>query len=475
MKTILLLVTCTAMLAHAQQFQLQGRDGALTGPFEFEEGATVSIGDSEARIVKGLTKREGILAAMEAIRIPEIDFRQANIRDVVDFLSQASVECGPPSRGVSMILKLDSSSPVTVVVPADPFADPFAAPVEVVETNAVSDAETLVTFSALDITLKEALDIVVDVAGLKYQIRGSVVLITESGWCDEEMEFRMYEVLPPGGVRIEDLSRSCCSGGKGESHDPEADLKAFFGEMGVSWPTGSSIKYVRGLGKLVVRNTVENLEAFERVLGMLNVQPCQIEIEAQFVAFDPKDIGRLALTGITTDSLLALWKDGRAELLSAPRIVTQSGQQATIKGVTEYIYPTDFTVAHDGGTNASAVVGAVVVPSSFETREVGTILEVMPEVSPDGGMINLTLSPELVLEPTWQEYGVPYTDSNGNQQEPHMPQPFFKTCHFRTSILIASGHRILITGGTPTRDGEQIIYTFIMARIIGIRGQEISR
>jgi type II secretory pathway component GspD/PulD (secretin) len=470
MKTILLLVTCTALLADAQQFQLQGNDGTTTGPFEFEDGAMVSIGNSEARIVKGMTKRERILAAMEAIRIPEIDFRQANIRDVVDFLSQASIECGAPSRGVSMILKLGSSRAVTVVAPLDP----FTAPVGGVATNAVPGPPHLITFSALDITLKEALDIVVDVAGLKYRIRDSVVMIMERGWCDEEIEYRMYDVLPLGGARIQELSRSC-SGGKEESHDAEVDLKAFFGEMGVSWPTGSSIKHVRGIGKLVVANTVENLETFERVLGALNVQPCQIEIEAQFVAFDPKDIGRLALTGITTDSLLDLWKDGRAELLSAPKILTQSGQQATIKGVTEYIYPTEFTVAHDGGTNASAVVGAVVVPGSFETREVGAILEVMPEISCGGGMINLTLSPELVLEPTWQEYGAPYTDSNGNQQEAHMPQPFFKTFQLRTNMLLASGHRVLISGGTPTRDGKQIIYTFIIARKIDIRGAEINQ
>jgi hypothetical protein len=91
----------------------------------------------------------------------------------------------------------------------------------------------------------------------------------------------------------------------------EVDLKAFFTEMGVEWADRSSIKFVRGLGKLVVVNARENLRVFEKVLSMLNVAPYQIEIEMQFVSFDRVDIAKSCTTGVTKESLTALLESGR--------------------------------------------------------------------------------------------------------------------------------------------------------------------
>ena len=54
----------------------------------------------------------------------------------------------------------------------------------------------------------------------------------------------------------------------------------------------------------------------------------------------------LSLSAVLTNPemsviLHALQQRGHTDLLSAPKITTQSGQQATIKVVTEYIYPTE--------------------------------------------------------------------------------------------------------------------------------------
>jgi general secretion pathway protein D len=489
-------------------------------------------------------QRTKIIQKMELIRIPEVDFRQANIRDVVDFLHGQSVEFDPSEdpderKGVNIILKLDKEAGGGAA-PAEPL-DPFA-PDDAFGGGAVAGGgdETLVTFSALDITLKEALDIVVDVSGLKYRIRGSVVIILPKNAAEGEIEHRMYDVLSTAITRLEDLSRAVNSDRRGSGDfigidDPaggvggdEVDLKAFFTEMGVEWPDRSSIKFVRGLGKLVVANTLENLTVFEKVLSILNVVPYQIEIEARFVEVAQTDVDSLGLEWLLNDNwellensstannpvnarqrivmnansqnggfttgnrflstagvgantiaddilslsgvltnpemsvvLHALQQRGHTDLLSAPKITTQSGQQATIKVVTEYIYPTEFETSGIGGSsnnnnnnggnnNANGPVGAVVTPGSFETREVGVILEVMPEVSPEGQMINLTLSPEVVSEPTWKNYGSSYTsyDPNGNAvvQELNMEQPFFHTRHLRTTLLIYNGATVVMGG-----------------------------
>ncbi|MBT3194634.1 MAG: hypothetical protein HN341_18975 [Verrucomicrobia bacterium] len=492
-------------------------------------------------------QRAAIIQKMTQIRIPEVDFRQANIRDVVDFLHGQSVEFDPSEnpderKGVNIILKLDQQSGAGGGAPAAPL-DPFAAPDDAFGGGdaAAAGDDTLVTFSALDITLKEALDIVVDVAGLKYRIRGSVVIILPKNAAEGEIEHRMYDVLSTAITRLEDLAGAVSSerrdsgdfigldaGGGGVGGGDEVDLKAFFTEMGVEWPDRSSIKFVRGLGKLVVANTLENLTVFEKVLSILNVVPYQIEIEARFVEVAQTDVDSLGLEWLLNDNwellensstanqpagarqqivmnangqnggfttgnrflstagvgantiaddiltlsgvltnpemsvvLHALQQRGHTDLLSAPKITTQSGQQATIKVVTEYIYPTEFETSGIGGNsnnnqnngnnnNAQGPVGAVVTPGSFETREVGVILEVMPEVSPEGQMINLTLSPEVVSEPTWKNFGSSYTsyDPNGNAvtQELNMEQPFFHTRHLRTNLLIYNGATVVMGG-----------------------------
>ena len=497
-------------------------------------------------------QRQKILEKMNAIRIPEVNFRQANIRDVLTFLQQQSVEFDPaPTRaertGVNIILQLEQGRRAAAAPAArasarpDPFGVPDAA------APGTSADEVLVTFSALDISLKEALDIVVDVANLKYRIRGNIVMVVPWDAAEGEIVHRMYDVLPSAIARLQDLSsavapRAGAAARRGASDflalqggEPlageDVDLRSFFEEMGVQWPARSSIKFVRGLGKLVVANTQENLAVFESILSILNVVPYQIEIEARFIEVAQTDVDSLGLEWMLTDTwqiaemaadaalpaasrrrvqmnenasqggftggnrfltqadtrgplgasmmdqvatvssvltnpelsmvLHALQQRGHTDLLSAPKITTQSGQQATIKVVTEYIYPTAFETSGIGGGGTGGVggslagnnggtVGAVVTPLDFQTREVGVILDVLPEVSPEGQMINLLLSPEVVSEPTWRNYGSTYTsfDPNGNpvEQVLNMEQPFFHTRSLRTNLLIYNGATVVMGG-----------------------------
>lgn len=116
------------------------------------------------------------------------------------------------------------------------------------------------------------------------------------------------------------------------------------------------------------------------------------------------------------------------DLLSAPKVVTKSGENAVIKVVTEYIYPQDYDVqlqssgssggGYSGGSSQSAIL-AVVEPQNFTMREVGVILDVLPTYSEaNGGTIDLELKPQVVDEPIWHNYGmkIPFTGNTGNSQ-----------------------------------------------------------
>jgi general secretion pathway protein D len=149
-----------------------------------------------------------------------------------------------------------------------------------------------------------------------------------------------------------------------------------------------------------------------------------------------------------------LQQNGNADLLSAPKVTTRSGTEASIRVVTEYIYPTAFEV--NGGqignntganaNNANIVQETTVTPTDFQTREVGVLLTVLPEVSPDGNMINLTMQPQVVTEPTWYQYGSTVRRADGSEMTLNMPQPFFHVRSLNTQISIYDGATVVMGG-----------------------------
>jgi len=139
------------------------------------------------------------------------------------------------------------------------------------------------------------------------------------------------------------------------------------------------------------------------------------------------------------------------DLLSAPKVVALSGETATIRVVTEFIYPTEYNVQmletqnNSGSATTTTYSGAVVEPRSFTMREVGVILNVTPEVTSDGQMIILQLNPQVVSEPTWKNYGSTYPSPTGDVTLP-MEQPFFPVREINTKVQIYNGSTVVMGG-----------------------------
>ena len=172
------------------------------------------------------------------------------------------------------------------------------------------------------------------------------------------------------------------------------------------------------------------------------------------------------------------------DLLSAPKVVTKSGEEAVIKVVTIYRYPQDYDVtiqstsSGSGSGNTSSSSGGsdgkilpMVEPQNFTEKEVGVILQVRPEKSPEGDLINLELKPQIISEPTWKDYGmkVPMsvvmssTESavravSGSSMEwfnVPMEQPFFKERSIETKISVYSGATVVM-GGLITEERKSM-------------------
>lgn len=179
-----------ATAACAQEFWLtNSATGERSGPFQFREGAQLVLSNQTFVIQKVLTEEQKVIEKMKAIVIPEIEFRQADVHDVIAFLTQATREIEEPSKadkafGLSAICITDPK-PMSVSTTGDPFAE---APV----TNALPT----ITLNARFISLYDAVDMVSELAGLSWKVQGKVIL------------FQKQEVQPATAPYSEPAARS---------------------------------------------------------------------------------------------------------------------------------------------------------------------------------------------------------------------------------------------------------------------------
>ena len=550
-----------------------------------EREATVRKMNAEVRdawnpkykVIKGKTPTEkpstvkaenAIEEKMKNIVIDEIEFRQANMHDVVEFLNKQARASDKTTddetkKGLNIILSLNPGATGGGSTPdakasgksGDKADDLFGAPAEGADKSAGSSGVPEVTFSARYITLYNALKIICNVTALRWKVEGGVVMIVPADSIDGTIEMRMYPVEPtfiervkmassemPTITRVGSREKEALDNKEGVGSEVPTDLKAYFENMGVKFPKGSSITYNSAIGKVIVANTADNLASFERLLQELNVVPQQVEIEARFVEVNETDLyeaglewlltdnwemlmkggasayapiqtsPRIQMTGSATDGgitkglrfmgldsngknapqpggkgtlgsvasfasiltnpdltmiLHALEQNGNADLLSAPKVTTRSGAEASIKVVTEFIYPTQFEVQggqigmnNNGQQNSASIVQeTTVLPQDFATREVGVILNVLAEVSPDGNMINLTMRPQVVTEPIWYQYGSTIRRADGSEFQLNMPQPFFQVRQLETQISIYDGATVVMGGlitESVTRTNDKI-------------------
>jgi general secretion pathway protein D len=494
---------------------------------------------------------------MEGLIIPRIEFREANIQDVVAFLRDASEAADvTDGTGVNIILNLDvpgGSSPASRPAAAEEPAEagdewdwglPEAAdPVPSFDEPATGGAISRITLNLRRVSLMDAIRYITEVARLSYRIEDNVVVITPAGLAVGPIITRLYPVQPSilDVIAERDEEEADAGGGGefgefrgfGEARRPSGrrgDIKEFFVGAGVPFPVGTSITYNPTISQLIVANTSANLERFERVLSQINVVPSQVEIEARFVEVAQDDLRELGLQWILTDNyefaqrqggtlgsaqrlqvnaspkgftsgnrffsttesglspestgvtseptfigdilsissvltnpemrvvIHALSQNGNVDLLSAPRVTTRSGVNASIEVVTEIIYPTEFRVTEPTITGASGSTGNAVIspptvtPDSFEMRRTGVILNVTPTVGPDGYTIDLALAPEVAELTDWLQYGSSFRVPNPENPDAfqdftfNIPQPVFSSRNVSTSIVIWDGQTVVMGG-----------------------------
>ena len=601
---------------------------------EEEKGATIKTKpdpNSERTIEQTIIQR------MKEMRLPAISFKPpATIIDAVEYFRGASKDFDRPEipleqRGFNFVLKTPEAVRMHASAAPSEDADDFS------DTGSDDDAAAgpigvpvIPMITASDISFYDALKLVCESVEYKFTVQGPIVMVMHKDMSTEELVTRSFPVLSSFtekmGSAKEDIttmraSSSIGFGGSSRKSDEgeeneERDWKEFFSLLGVKWPEGSSIFYVKTVGRLFVKNTQDNLAEFENVLAQLNQQVTLVEIETRFIEVCQDDLNSLgfewilnsdytlginrhlaralgvrggtwgdrgsndsnshsykssssysgsgtynasgssssssdssslvdsltqngATSKLTKDSLInsttassllnagfsgsgqnsfsrsdsrsrttydrstgADWISNRGgrrnvgvgaiqgvndfgdtsnmsgvystgqrylsslnnhisgegnayndqfmrlnaflgsadlsmilhmlsqrsdtDLLSAPKVLTRPGEEAVMKVVTEYIYPTDYDVQLQSSSSSSggnsggsqSAILAVVEPQSFTMREVGVILQVTPSLTDDGNVVDLELNTQVVDEPTWKNYGmrIPFTGNSSQMQ-----------------------------------------------------------
>jgi type II secretory pathway component GspD/PulD (secretin) len=270
-------------------------------------------------------------------------------------------------------------------------------------------------------------------------------------------------------------------------------------ENAVQWPSDAKVNLDERTGALIITNTPSNLKVIEDILYNLDIDATQVLIETRFVEINVTDLNELGLnltldspfavyrdagqpvTQISSGSgsdfsaftgapneglnltyqgmltkpqfsavLHALEKKTKLKTLSAPKITTLNNQTATIEIANEYVYPTRYEptlikedLNNDGDFLDTVTVSGVAtketrfvnVPQGFETRDIGILLQVTPNIGADKEIITLTLKPE-VSEATADAF----------EYSGEVKLPKFTTRNLNTNIVVKNGDTIVLGG-----------------------------
>jgi general secretion pathway protein D len=299
---------------------------------------------------------------LNTIIIPRIEFRDASIREAIDFLRQQAAANDPSTegrKGVDIVLRLTPTggrspeavppsvqavTPPPAAAPPEPGA-PAAVPTPTVAAVVVAPgpaiappinpAEARITITLNQIPLGEALRYIASQAGLKVKIEPYAVSIIPISEQSADLLTKEYRV-PPGfisstvNVGVSSLSQGAyktapgTGGTGGTAKDTQETTgghqlvnregaREFLESQGVPFPPGASANFLPQSSRLIVRNTQDNLELVDALVEQANVSgPKQVEIESKFIEITQNNLKELGF-----DWLLGKFNAGDGKLFGA--------------------------------------------------------------------------------------------------------------------------------------------------------------
>lgn len=194
--------------------------------------------------------------------------------------------------------------------------------------------------------------------------------------------------------------------------------------------------------------------------------------------------GILSVAGVFTNPqfqvvMRALSQKKGIDLVSAPKVTTQSGKTATIEIIREFYYPdpnsfSPPTLSAPQGQTYQPIVPTT--PTSFSMTPTGITLNVEPTVGPDNHTIDLRLAPRIIEFDGFINYGSPIFATVANQNfieaagtavgilgfsktfeatPNRIQQPVFSERSVDTQVSIFDGQTVVL-GGLMREDVQKV-------------------
>jgi len=344
----------------------------------------------------GASSATEILQALSTIEIPELVFNEKPVRDAVEELQRLSEQNDPKKKGINFVLRLPP--------PADG-VDPEAATVSLELRNI-----------KLQTALKYLCDQIRGGEKLRYDVENSAVLIlpvTETGG---ELETRSYN-LPPSLLANTVKSN--------EKPSPKDLGKLVLENIGVNTTLeNSSAICFSDTGKLVVRNTPNELSKIEQRIRDAQGEPAQkqFEVETKFLSFTENDVKNftfnLQMSGSTAipnpGSPGAIYDPGSASggtdgLRGTAGLSPGGGSVTALQQLLDPTYPQ--TASNQVGVNAQVFGRGFAAILQLLQNAIGRDLVAAPRVTlADGKQSKIVISRRMFYPTSYTAPTVPNND-----------------------------------------------------------------
>src|SRR3989440_8274250 len=341
-----------------------------------------TVGPITDAFTKDATGTARITNKLNSIIIPKIEFRDASIREAIEFLRQQAAENDPGAdgrKGVDIVLRLNtlgtraettsttstvvsstststtaspapggSPEPTAIVPPPPPVPTTITAP-------AINPADARITITLNQIPLGEALRYIASQANLKVKIEPFAVSIIPISELSNDLLTKQYRVPPgfisgslnaSGSALSQPATKSAQTTGTAKDTQESTGgrllvnregAKEFLESQGVSFSVpGSSANFLPQSSRVIVRNTADNLELYDAIVEQANVSgPKQVEIESKFIEINQTNLKELGFD----------WLLGQFNVPGSHRIFGSGGTPGTAPGVN----PQDFSFVQPRG------------------------------------------------------------------------------------------------------------------------------
>jgi general secretion pathway protein D len=328
------------------------------------------VGPITDAFTKDATGTARITNKLNTIIIPKVEFRDASIREALEFLRQQAAENDPGAdgrKGVDIVLRLNALGTRAETISATSTPPPASA-TTTISAPSINSADARITITLNQIPLGEALRYIASQAGLKVKIEPYAVSIIPLSEMTNDLLTKQYRVPPgfiagtltPTGTALNQPATSAEKGvhntgtGKDTQESTGGRLlvnregaKEFLEGQGVSFSVpGSSANFVPQTSRLIVRNTADNLELVDAIVEQANVSgPKQVEIESKFIEINQSNLKELGFD----------WLLGQFNVPGSSRVFGSGGATANSPSYAPGNYP--FTSPAGGPVGQFPVTG----------------------------------------------------------------------------------------------------------------------